>query len=65
MNGNRTIKESSRRLADIRTQLLVWSATRDTSNWDATFFLALLDRKNQEIAQLRKRLPARSWRRWI
>jgi hypothetical protein len=46
----------TRRLASIRTQLMRWSATHDTSTWESAFFLEVIDRKNREIARLRRAL---------
>lgn len=39
--------EVSQRLAHIRAQWLMWSALTDTSAWDVTFLLSLIDGKNE------------------
>jgi hypothetical protein len=48
--------EQQTRLAEIRTQWMMWSAREDTSTWEVTFFLKLLEQKDREIAELRKAL---------
>jgi hypothetical protein len=48
--------DHSRRLAEIRAQWMMWSAAADTSSWDVTFFLMLLEQKDRQIAELRKAL---------
>ena len=56
MNEEHATTGTSRRLAEIRRQWMLWSAVIDTSTWEVTFFLNLLEQKNGEIAMLRKRL---------
>lgn len=45
-----------KRLADIRAAWLLASTEGDTRFWEATFFLQLLDEKNEEIRRLKKML---------
>jgi hypothetical protein len=49
-------REQSRRLAEIRAQLLLWESGRDISQWESTFLIQLLDQKDIEIARLRRAL---------
>jgi len=48
--------EKTRRLAEMRARLMEWSATADTSTWESTFFFQLLDEKDRELRELRKKL---------
>ena len=41
------------RLADLRMQHTKWTALTDTSSWDSTFFLSLIDSKSAEIIKLK------------
>jgi hypothetical protein len=43
----------AKRLAEIRSRSEMWAAVRDTSTWETSFLLALLDEKDQEIRRLR------------
>jgi hypothetical protein len=56
MNTPKHVDQQAQRLAEIRTQWMMWSATADTSNWEVTFFLTLLEQKDQEIADLKRAL---------
>ena len=40
-------------LANIRMQNAKWTALVDTSSWESTFFLHLVDDKNREIRKLK------------
>jgi len=53
MNGAYT-----NRLAEMRARWVLWSATTDTSSWEATFFFNVLDEKDRELAELRKAYAA-------
>ncbi len=47
----------SQRLAQIRTNLLEHEAAGiDTSTWEATFFIGLFDRQNEELRKLKKEI---------
>jgi hypothetical protein len=46
----------SKRLAEIRSRCELWSAVRDTSTWETSFLLKLLEDKDREIQRLRDRV---------
>ena len=47
------------RLAEMRAQWMIWSATTDTSTWESTLFFKVLDEKERALVRLRKALHAR------
>jgi hypothetical protein len=49
MNGIET-----KRLADIRMQVLTWSIETDTSTWEAPFLIKIIDEQAKELRELRK-----------
>jgi hypothetical protein len=46
--------QETHRLAEIRSQALLWSAMRDTSTWETAFLLRIIDQKEREIRRLRR-----------
>ena len=54
-------REWTKRLTGIRMNSEKWIAIRpDAGEWDDAFLLAVIDSKNQEIAELKRRLKCHS-----
>ena len=48
--------QDQERLAEIRLRWMISSVQCDTASWESTFFLRLLDERNQEIQALKEQL---------
>jgi hypothetical protein len=52
LGDTQVTKSDQERLARMRADNLKWSALMDTSTWESTFFLAIIDELNEKLRRL-------------